>query len=93
MEHLFTLSSLGFFGIAIFGMAMHAVKKWVSGEIDGNLFDWYLVNPRYTVGVLMAVLGATASAIAAGAYVSLQDSGMVTTCFLAAYAIDGLNKQ
>lgn len=93
MDKLFTLTSLGFYGIAIFGMFMHAVKKWVTGEIEGKLLDWYLVNPRYTVGVIMTVLGATTTAILANGFISLADGATVSACFLLAYGVDGLNKQ
>lgn len=93
MDKLFTLTSLGFFGIAIFGMVMHAVKKWIYNEIEGDLLDWYRANPKYTAGVFIAVMGATATAISAGTLTSLNDGGMVSACFLLAYGIDGLNKQ
>lgn len=93
MDKLFTLNALYFFGIATAGMFAHAIKKWVANEIDGQLIDWYVTNKKYTVGVVASAMGITAAAIVSGNYVSINDGGMVSSCFLAAYAIDGFNKQ
>lgn len=90
---LFSKTSTMFFAIGLLSMFLHSVKKWAMGEIQGNLIDWYWMNPRATVGSLLACLGGIATAILSGALVDYSVGAQILAAAGVGYAADGLNNQ
>ncbi len=93
MDLLFTLSSLEFFIIGLASMMMHGVKKWVQGEIRGNLIDWYIVHPRASVGALLACFGGIATAILTGTLTDHSQGAQIVAAWGIGYAADTINSQ
>jgi hypothetical protein len=93
MKLLFTQASAIFFFIGFVSMLIHAVKKWVYGEIRGGLMNWYLRHPRATVSAVLACLGGIATLILTGVIVDPNDGAQVMAAFGAGYAADTLNNQ
>ena len=93
MHDLITSSAFWFYAIGIAAMLLHGVKKWTSGELRGNLFDWYATHPQASVGALLACLGGVAGAILGG---QLTDPAIGVQVIAAAgigYSADTLNSQ
>lgn len=94
MDKLFTLTAFGFYAIAIVGMVVHAVKKWAKGEIPGSVTDWFIKNPKATVGALIAAIGAVCAALLSGQISSLNDGAHILAVVGFGYAADSsMNSQ
>jgi hypothetical protein len=93
MQILFTVNTLVFLAVAMIGMVMHAVKKWADGDINGNLIDWYLVNPRATVRALLTCLGGLAGLVLTGVAVDWHISAQIVAVWGVGYGADTLNNQ
>lgn len=93
MLDLFTPTAFVFDAIGILSMLLHAIKKWVRGEIRGNLIDWYWMQPRATVGALMACLGGISTAILSGTLTDYTIEAQVIAAIGIGYASDTLNTQ
>jgi hypothetical protein len=93
MKALFTLTALAFFGLGFLSMLTHAVKKWVAGEIQGNLIDWYVVNPKMTVGAIIACIGGVATAILTGTLTDYMAGAQVLAVWGIGFAADTVNSQ
>ena len=93
MKDLFTLNSLLFFAIGAAGMIAHAVKKWQAGEIEGRLLDWYLVNPRATVGAVLLWVGGVGYLLLDGTLTDPNVKVQFLAAFFAGYGGDTFNKQ
>jgi hypothetical protein len=92
MKDLFTQSAFTFYFIGIAAMALHAVKKWADGEVDGWVGNWYMKDRRRTVAALLTCGGAIASAILGGVLVDPADTVQVLACAGLGFASDSLNK-
>jgi hypothetical protein len=93
MIELFTLNALVFYTIGLLSMTSHAIKKWVAGEIRGNLIDWYVCHPRMTVGAVMACFGGIATAILSGALDDYSIGAQIIAAWGIGYAADSVNNQ
>lgn len=93
MLTLFTLNALVFFTIGLLSMFTHAVKKWVTGGIRGNLVDWYWSHPRATVGAVLAMIGGMATAILSGALDDYSVGAQILAAWGIGYASDSINSQ
>lgn len=93
MKILFTQASLIFYIIGLYSMLFHASKKWVDGEIRGNLIDWYIVHPRRSVGAAMACLGGIVTAILSGVLTDPSMGAQILAAFGIGYAADTFNSQ
>lgn len=93
MITLFTGTAMMFYAIGFASMISHAVKKWVTGEIRGGLIDWYVCNPRMTVGALMACIGGIAMAILSGALTDHTSGAQILAAWGIGYAADTINNQ
>ncbi len=94
MIKLFSLSSFVFYGIAVFGLLMHAVVRWSNNEIEGSVADWFLVNKKATVHSLLAAIGATAGLILAGSIADYNTAADVLAVWGVSYFMDSkLNNQ
>ena len=90
MENLITATAFAFYGIAISGIFLHAVKKWVKGEIKGSIVDWFIVNPRATAGVIITALGGVSVAILTGQIGNIQDGAHIIAVFGIGYSADSI---
>jgi hypothetical protein len=93
MQVLFNASSAVFFLIGLASMFIHALKKWVAGEIDGDLIHWYTVNKKMTVGAVLTCYGAIATAILSGALTDYTVGAQIIAAFGIGYAADTTNTQ
>lgn len=90
---LFTVNSAVFFVIGFLSMLSHAVKKWTMGEIRGSVIDWYWMNPRATVGAVLACVGGIATAILSGALVDYTVGAQLIAAWGIGYSADTINNQ
>lgn len=90
---LFTSTAFMFYTIGILSMLIHALKKWTQGEIKGNLIDWYWMNPRSTLGAVLACLGGIATAILSGALTDFTVGAQILATVGIGYASDTVNSQ
>ena len=74
-------------------MLTHGVKKWVAGEIRGNLIDWYKVHPKMAVGAVLTCLGGVATAILTGVLTNYSDGAQILAVWGIGYASDTINSQ
>jgi len=93
MQTLFTFTSLVFFGIGLLSMLSHAAKKWIAGEIRGNLIDWYADHPRATAGAILTCLGGVVTAILSGALNDYSVGAQILAAWGIGYASDTVNNQ
>jgi hypothetical protein len=93
MEKYLTMTSLIFLLIALASMLTHGVKKWVNGEIQGDLIDWYLVHPRASIGAVMACIGGVMVAILTGTLTAPIDGTAILAAWGLGYGADTLNSQ
>lgn len=93
MNTLLTIHSLMFFALGIVSMVMHGVKKWTAGEIDGNIIDWYIDNPRATVGAILACLSSISAAIFSGVLIDPDTPAQLVAAWGIGYASDTINNQ
>lgn len=94
MQTLFSKSAFIFYAIAISGMLLHSILKWAKGEINGNVIDWYIVNPRRSVLALLTVVGSTAGLLLNGTVSDVALGAHVIAVFGIGYGFDsGVNKQ
>lgn len=93
MQALFTQAGMMFFLIGFASMLSHAVKKWIAGEIQGNLIDWYIVHPRMTVGAIMACGSGIATAILTGHLTDYGQGAQIIAAWGIGYAADTINNQ
>jgi hypothetical protein len=93
MSTLLTTQSLMFFALGIVSMVTHSIKKWASGEISGNPFDWYIDNPRATVGALLICLSGVATAIFSGVLIDPNVPAQLVAGWGIGYASDTINNQ
>lgn len=92
MKELFTQSAMMFYLIGLAAMALHAVKKWADGEVDGWVGNWYLKDRRRTVAALLACGSAIAGAILGGVLTDYTNTAQVMACAGLGFASDSLNK-
>lgn len=90
---LFSKVSFVFFAIGLLSMFLHGLKKWTLGEIQGKWIDWYVCNPRATVGSILACLGGIATAILSGALVDYSVGSQILAAAGVGYAADTFNNQ
>ncbi len=91
---LFSFNAFVFYGIALFGLLMHAVVRWSNGEIEGRLADWFLVNKKATVKASLAAVGATAGLILAGTVADFNVPADILAVWGVSYFMDSkLNNQ
>ncbi len=94
MNALFSLQAMGFFGIALAGVLVHAVVKWAKGEISVSLFSYFFQsNQRASVLMLLATIGGVATALLTGTLHGLNDGASVLAMWGVGFAADNaLNK-
>ena len=92
MKILFSQIGLILTLVSLAGMVSHAIKKWVSGEIEGNFISWYTTHPRASVGALMGCLGTVLTAVLTGTLMDLSDASIMAA-FLAGFSADTFNNQ
>ena len=93
MSALFTQTAAVFIIIGMLSMLTHAVKKWIAGEIRGNLIDWYVEHPKMTAGAVLACLGGIATAILSGALTDYNSGAQIIAAWGIGYASDTINNQ
>jgi len=93
MVDFFSFTSLVFFTIGLLSMLSHAVKKWVKGEIRGNLIDWYICHPHMVAGAFITMLGGIASAILMGTLNDYTVGAQILAAWGIGYAADTINHQ
>lgn len=94
MQAVISIAALQFYIVAIFGMLAHSAVKWAKGEVEGNMFDWYLINPRMSVLALLSVLGGTAALLLNGTVSDITLGAHILAVFGVGYGFDsGVNKQ
>ena len=79
--------------IAIISMVGHALKKWSMGEIRGSLIDWYLVNPRRSVGSLLGCITGVATLVLSGGVTDLSAGAEIVALAGVGFAADTFNTQ
>lgn len=90
---LLTKISAIFFLIGLVSMLTHGVKKWTMGEIRGSLIDWYRLQPKATVGAILACLSGIATAILSGALTDYTVGAQILAAWGIGYSADTLNNQ
>jgi len=89
MRELFTLYALAFYGLALAGIIVHAIKKWAMKEIDYSVYAYlFTVDPRGTLATVMAAMGTVIAAIGSGQLTDPHIFGNVAIAFLAGYGLD-----
>ena len=88
MDKLITQAAFMFYAICIAAIFAHALKKWVKGEIRGNLVDWFYSNPRATLGSMMIALSGTAAALLSFDTVDINSGAQVLAIWGIGYAAD-----
>lgn len=89
MDKLITSTAFAFYGIALLGILVHAVKKWAMHEIPYSVYAYlFTVDPRGTLVTVGTALGAVISAVGSGQISSLHTFADVSVAFLAGYACD-----
>jgi|CXWL01.1.fsa_nt_gi hypothetical protein len=78
--------------VSLIGMVAHALKKWVTGEIEGSFVSWYTTHPRASVGALMGCLGGVLTAVLTGTLMDLSDASIMAA-FLTGFSADTFNNQ
>lgn len=78
-------------GCGMTGIVGHYAKKWIAGDIRGNLYV-YLVNqhPRRTLMMVGAFLGSAAGYIFSGALADMSWGVIMSSSLTAGYAADSL---
>lgn len=79
--------------IAISAMVLHSIKKWCMGEIRGSLLDWYLFNPRRSVGSFLGCVTGVATSILMGGVTNLATGAEIMALVGIGYAADTFNTQ
>ena len=82
-----------FIGIGFAAMLMHAVKKYVNGEIDGNIVDWYRDHPKATINAVLTMLGGIVSAILTGQLADPAIGVQIIAAWGIGFAADTVNNQ
>ena len=93
MLDLLSSTSVVFYAIGILSMFSHAVKKWTYGEIRGNVWDWYWVHPRVTVGAFLTCVGGIITLILSGTLNDYTEGAQVIAAWGVGYGSDTLNNQ
>lgn len=93
MLELFTTTALVFYLLGILSMLTHAIKKWVAGEIRGNVVDWYWSHPRASVGALIACVSSVTVGILTGTFTDYTVGEQVLVAWGAGYIADTFNAQ
>lgn len=89
MDKIITSTAFAFYGIALVGILVHAVKKWAMHEIPYSVYAYlFTVDPRGTLVTVGTALSAVISAVGTGAITDLHSFSSVSTAFLAGYACD-----
>lgn len=90
---LFTKVSMVFFAIGLLSMLTHGLKKWAMGEIRGDLFDWYVQQPRATMLAAMTCVGGIGTAILSGALTDYMVGAQILAAWGIGFSADTLNNQ
>jgi hypothetical protein len=79
--------------IALSSMVLHSIKKWTMGEIRGSVIDWYLVNPRRSVGSLLGCITGVVTLVLSGGVTDLSIGAEIVALAGVGFAADTLNTQ
>lgn len=82
-----------FIGIGFAAMFMHAVKKFINGEIRGNLIDWYVTHPRASLNAVLTMLGGMLTALLSGQLTDPMVGVQLIAAWGIGYAADTVNNQ
>jgi hypothetical protein len=93
MDKLFSFATLIFLLVAFVGIVAHAVKKWAQGEINGGVIDWFVMNPKLSVGIVMAASGGVIAAVFAGELTDYHSGVQFGAAFLLGFSADTFNNQ
>jgi hypothetical protein len=88
------LAAVHFFLAGASGLLGHYASKRGRGEIKVNLVQYLFVDtPGYTLATVLALVAATASAVAVGGLEEMKVTTQVAAGFLAGWALDsGITK-
>ena len=93
LELLFSQNFAISLGIALIAMLGHAVKKWTTGELRGRLVDWYLVNPRASIGALLGCVTGVITLVLSGGVTDLAAASEIVALAGVGFAADTFNSQ
>jgi len=82
-----------FIGIGFAAMFMHAVKKYLNGEISGDFLNWYKDHPRATANAMLTMLGGILSALLTEQLTDPFAGVQIIAAWGIGYAADTLNNQ
>lgn len=83
-----------FFGVGVAGMLAHYLKKWLRGEIVGDLGDYLFRDHKSaTVLAVLSLFGTSASLWLSGQFAGMQPGPFLLLAFATGWACDSaLNK-
>jgi hypothetical protein len=82
-------SAVYFFAAGLAGLLGHFVSKRGRGEITTNLIQYLFVDtPGFTLATVLALVAATASAVAVGGLEDMKLTTQVAAGFCAGWALD-----
>lgn len=93
MKDLLSQTAFVFYGIGVGAMLIHALKKWLDGEVKGKLIDWYIKSPKRTAGAILACLGSIVGLILGGIINDYNVGSQIVAVAGAGFAADTLNGQ
>jgi hypothetical protein len=93
MDKIFSIVTLVFLLVALLGVFMHSVKKWTQGEITGSVVDWFVMNPKATVGVLLVAGSGVVSGVIANELTDFHAGVQFGAAFLLGFSADTFNNQ
>lgn len=79
------------FALSLGGMASHYLKKWLTGQIEGSLFNYlFRDNPRRTGLAVFTLIGVVGAAIAAGQFDGVSLQQLFMPAWLLGYTVDSV---
>ena len=88
MDKLLTHAAFSFYAISLLAVFSHALVKWTRGEIHGNMIDWFIMNPKATVGTALAALGGTIGALASFDTIDINSGAQIMAIWGIGYIAD-----
>ena len=76
-------------GIALIGLVLHWLKRWLRVQTSDTLLQHLMDNPNHTIVSLISLVGAVSGVVSMGS-IDLMDAQTIGTLIMTGYTIDSL---
>ena len=76
-------------GVALCGLLLHWLKKWLRFQTFDNFFQYMRVNPKHTISTLFSLIGSV-SVLVSNGLIDINDAGNIGTLVMTGYSIDSV---